>query len=270
MADLEISEFTNGNVPTDTNFVGGYKDANTIGGNRRWSFANISSYISTKLSLGTIVTQDADDVTITGGNISGVTITDLDGALDLNEHELLNASYITGIAGSFISPTNAPGDNMFLAAWDVDGSITVTFGELTSNNTPSLTFSQPAGSLLRWDGGDIGNTAPVSIRGHRPRAATINGTTYTLIIDDSEYFQVCNNALMQVITIPANGDVAFPISSEIDFFQQGVGQVAFVGDVGVTVQSAFGVAPKIAVQFGAATIKKIGTDTWAVIGNISA
>ncbi len=78
MADLEISQFTNGNVPTDTSYAGGYKDANTPGGNRRWSFANIATYISTKLSLGTIVTQDADDVAITGGAIGG---TDIDSSI---------------------------------------------------------------------------------------------------------------------------------------------------------------------------------------------
>ncbi len=330
MADLEMSQFTNGNVPTDTNFVGGYKDANTIGGNRRWSFANVASYVSTKLSLGTIVTQDADSVDITGGTIGNIT-------------------YITGAPGSFISPTNTPGDNFFLAAWDVDGITTKTFAELISDNTPSLAFSQPAGGLLTWDGGviggvtpaagtftalqasdivmatgggigtdttnghtatlraydvdgaayanfgifmngntpslrfvqpsgstltweegAIGGVTPISIRGYRPSEVTFSGTVHTLALADAEYFQICSNALTQVITIPANASIAFPLNAEIDFFQQGAGQVTFVGDVGVTVQSAVGVAPKIDAQFGKATLKKIDTDTWCVFGDIAA
>lgn len=71
MADKEISQFTDGSVPSDANYVGGYATANTVGGNRRWSFANIASYVNTKLGLGTISTQDADDVAITGGAIDG-------------------------------------------------------------------------------------------------------------------------------------------------------------------------------------------------------
>lgn len=275
MADLEISQFTNGNVPTDTNFVGGYKDADTIGGNRRWSFSNIASYISTKLSLGTIVTQDADNVNITGGTIDGVTMANaaidtVTQDLNLDQNAIVNALYITGVAGSFLSPTNTPGDNLFLAAWDVDGAITKTFCELLSNNTPSLAFSQPAGGILTWDGGAIGETTPVSIRGNTPSATTISGITATLALVDAEFFQICSNALTQVITIPLNADVAFPLNTEIDFFQQGAGQVQFIGDLGVTIQSVVGIAPKISAQFGHVTIKKIDTDTWAVMDDIAA
>lgn len=74
MADKEISQFTDGNVPAAANFVAGYATANTPGGNRRWSFTNIATRISAILALGTIITQDADDVAITGGAIDGAVV----------------------------------------------------------------------------------------------------------------------------------------------------------------------------------------------------
>lgn len=74
MANRKISQFTDGGAPEGTDYVGGYDEAGVAGGNKRWSFANIATYVSTALGLGTMATQDADDVDITGGSISGTTI----------------------------------------------------------------------------------------------------------------------------------------------------------------------------------------------------
>lgn len=114
----------------------------------------------------------------------------------------------------------------------------------------------------------IGLTTPVIIRGYRPVATTFSGTTGTLALTDADYFQVCSNAATQTITVPTNASVAFPIGTEIDFFQQGAGQVVFAAAGGVTIQSASSQL-KIFIQFGGATIKKIGTDTWALVGNLT-
>lgn len=125
--------------------------------------------------------------------------------------------------------------------------------------------------------GDLqGNTATFSsnvtvqgaLRGKRPSATTFSGTTGTLALGDAQYFQICNNASPQTITVPANGDVAFPINTEIDFFQQGAGQVIFEAAVGVTIQAYIGL--KLAGQYAAATLKKIDTNTWVLIGNLVA
>jgi hypothetical protein len=74
MADKEISQFTDGSVPSDANYVGGYATANTANGNARWSFANIASYVNTKLGLGTMSTQAASAVAITGGTVDGTVV----------------------------------------------------------------------------------------------------------------------------------------------------------------------------------------------------
>lgn len=102
MADKEISQFTDGNTPSDANFVGGYATANTVGGNRRWSFANIASYVNTKLGLGTMSTQDADAVAITGGAIDGTDIGDSDPAVGN-----FTGVNISGLTGSRVVITNA-------------------------------------------------------------------------------------------------------------------------------------------------------------------
>lgn len=119
------------------------------------------------------------------------------------------------------------------------------------------------------DGVTIGATTPVSIRGYMPSATTFSGTTGTLALTDAEYFQICNNASTQTLTVPTNASVAFPVNTEIIFFQAGAGQVVFNPAGGVTINSADG-ALKIAIQYGAATLKKTATNTWVLFGNISA
>lgn len=119
------------------------------------------------------------------------------------------------------------------------------------------------------DGVTIGGTTPVSIRGYMPSATTFSGTTGTLALTDAEYFQICSNASTQTITVPTNTTVAFPVNSEIIFFQAGIGQVVFAPAGGVTINSVNG-ALKIAIQYGAVTLKKTATNTWVLFGNLSA
>lgn len=130
------------------------------------------------------------------------------------------------------------------------------FATLTSSDG-SVTFTTGAGTLSLQATGSV---LPV---------VTNNGTTYTLALTDANKFQVWTAGTTATITVPTNASVAFPVSTEIDFFQQGAGQVVFAAAGGVTIQSANSNL-KMAVQFGGATLKKVATDTWALVGNLTA
>jgi len=73
MANQEISQFTDGSVPASTDYVAGYEgaDSGEAGGNRKWSYANIATEVSTILGLLGMSTQAANAVDITGGTIDG-------------------------------------------------------------------------------------------------------------------------------------------------------------------------------------------------------
>jgi hypothetical protein len=62
--------------------------------------------------------------------------------------------------------------------------------------------------------------------------------------------------------------VAFPTGAEIVFFQVGAGNVQFANAAGVTVNSKDG-ALFLTGQFSAATLKKITTDEWDLIGDLA-
>jgi hypothetical protein len=72
----------------------------------------------------------------------------------------------------------------------------------------------------------------------------------------------------QTLTIPANSSVAYPVGTSIDVIQTGAGQVTVAGAAGVTVNATPGL--KLRAQWSSATLFKRATDTWIVMGDLSA
>lgn len=98
------------------------------------------------------------------------------------------------------------------------------------------------------------------------------GTTYTFVLTDNRNKLItASNASAQTYTIPTNASVAFPIGSTINVIAIGTGQVTIQGNGGVTVAStgATATAPKLRAQYSAATMIKVGTDSWYVVGDLA-
>ncbi len=89
------------------------------------------------------------------------------------------------------------------------------------------------------------------------------GTAYTAVLADASCKIRMTNAAANVVTIPTNASVAFPIGSYFYVSMNGTGQTSIVGASGVTVQ---GYTTKIDVQYNEALVWKEGTNTWKVIG----
>ena len=98
---------------------------------------------------------------------------------------------------------------------------------------------------------------------------TQTGTTYTLVAGDAGDLVTLNNAAAITLTVPLNSSVAFAIGTQITLAQLGAGQVTIAGAVGVTVSAADS-ATKLRTQYSAATCIKTGTNSWILIGDISA
>ncbi len=108
----------------------------------------------------------------------------------------------------------------------------------------------------------------VNTNNFTPSDSTFTSTAIALALEDAGKFKRCSNAATQVITIPANIDVPFLANTEIAFLQEGAGQVQFVAGVGVTIISAGGLL-NIATQYAAASLKKLDTNLWLLVGNLS-
>ena len=119
-----------------------------------------------------------------------------------------------------------------------------------------------AGQVLTAAEMDAVATAMVAINAQ-------TGVTYTTVLTDDGKLVTCDNASAIALTIPPNSSVAYGIGTQINIMQLGAGQVTITAGAGVTLRSA-GSKLKTSAQYAVATCCKIATDTWVVVGNLSA
>lgn len=92
--------------------------------------------------------------------------------------------------------------------------------------------------------------------------------SYTLVLADAGKLVQMNVASANNLTIPLNSSVAFPVNTQLVIRQIGAGQTTVVATGGVTIQSS-GSKLKLTGQYSGATLIKIATDTWALMGDLS-
>lgn len=95
-----------------------------------------------------------------------------------------------------------------------------------------------------------------------------SGTSYTLVLSDASKNIELSNTSSITLTIPLNATVAFPIGTQIQLLQTNTGQVTVAATSGVTLNSNPGL--KLRAQWSAATLIKRSTDTWVLVGDITA
>jgi hypothetical protein len=213
-------------------------------------------------------------VTVT--NVAGTTLTvsrGVDGT-SAKAHDA-GATFRHGFSGRDFDETNA---HAFDTTTDVHSqyvlkSLVDAKGDLivaTADDTPdrlavganglALVADSGAGAGVKW--GTLVSTAVPAV--------SINAQTdsYTLVLADAGKLVEMGKATAQTLTVPTNASVAFPVGTKIDVLQTGAGQVTVAGASGVTVDGAPGL--KVSRQWGAATLVKRGTDSWVVVGSLSA
>lgn len=94
------------------------------------------------------------------------------------------------------------------------------------------------------------------------------GTSYTLVLTDAHKLVTLSNASAITLTVPTNASVAFDTGDQVNLLQLGAGQVTVSG-AGVTFRSE-GSKLKLKGQYAMATLVKIGTDEWVLVGNTAA
>lgn len=141
--------------------------------------------------------------------------------------------------------------------------------------TTNYGWTTPDDTSLVKDGASairtLGSSVDTTVFGVATKVTTNaqTGTTYTLALTDAGYVVELNNASAITLTVPPNSSVAFPTGSRIDLIQTGAGQVTVAAGAGVTINSK-GAALKITGQWSAATLIKRATNTWVLVGDLSA
>jgi hypothetical protein len=92
--------------------------------------------------------------------------------------------------------------------------------------------------------------------------------SYTLLLTDAHNYVEMEVATANVLTIPTNATVAFPIGTEIRVTQLGTGQTTITPAAGVTLRSNGG-KDKTTGQYSVATLFKRGLNEWYLFGDIT-
>lgn len=118
----------------------------------------------------------------------------------------------------------------------------------------------------RFDGADW----TINTLGVRPRLVrTITANAHTLELSDAGAVLELSDGSGVALTIPLNSDVPFAIGTEIVTYQAGAGPITFTpDDVAVTIISVGG-ADESDGQESQQVLRKVGTNTWRLSGDIA-
>lgn len=129
--------------------------------------------------------------------------------------------------------------------------------------------SGPAGAAGAT--GAAGGVGPAGATGPTvPSTVERNEVTanYTLVLGDAGKRIVANKATTtQVVTVPTNASVAFPVGTVVEFVQKGSGQVEIVGASGVTINTPSSRTTR--TQWAALSIVKEATNEWTLSGDMT-
>jgi hypothetical protein len=191
--------------------------------------------------------------THTISNITGLD-TALAGKLDLTGGSL---------SGPLTLPSAAPTGDQAVPK----SHLVSTYAPLAS---PALTGNPVAPTPASGDNDtSIATTAFVQDAVTRVIENNQGGTAYTLLLTDAGKMVQMNNAAPFTLTIPAFTSVAFQNNVRIDLLQGGAGQVTVVPAATVTILSS-GNKTKLTGQYSGATLWKVSTNIWVLIGDIAA
>jgi hypothetical protein len=166
--------------------------------------------------------------------------------------------------------------NAVAATLTTKGDVLVTTGSVLNRlavgtNDYALLADSTATNGVAWKQIPAAGLADRSVGSSKLTGLTLNaqtGTTYTLVLTDAHDLVTLSNASAITLTIPTNASVAFTVGDQVNIVQLGAGQVT-VGGAGVTIRSQ-GTKLKLNGQYSAATLIKIATDEWVLVGNTAA
>ena len=99
-------------------------------------------------------------------------------------------------------------------------------------------------------------------------ATNAQSASYTLALADKGKLVEISNASANTLTVPPSSSVNFPVGSQITVLQTGAGQTTITAGAGVTINGTPGL--KLRAQWSSVTLIKRLTDTWVVVGDLTA
>lgn len=232
----------------------GYSAATQYGQVPNWKVG--SNFYYPKTTGGFLYVSAANGLISAGGNFNGVTIT----------------------AISLSAQSSVYTNDLVVSSWQ---QYCIPYVEYSTGNvdTDSKLKWLSTSSVLAVNGGISGNTVTGgTIYSGANEISTLfapkliplrsDSTDRILSATDSGAFIAMSGAGTQNIVVPSNSAVPLSNGFQVVIQQTGAGSVHFSADTGVTIQSYSG-ATTLAGQYAGASLTKTGSNTWALIGNVT-
>jgi len=239
---LDFLSDVSASAPSDGNFLK-YVSASapTSGDFLKWNgsaWVNASGVVTTSDS-GTVTSTMIADATIVNGDISAS----------------------AGIALSKLA-TSTAGNIIVYNSSGVPTAVTET-GDVTISDTGVTAIA--SGVIVN---ADISASAAIELGKLADVSTNAQTASYTLVLADKNKVVEMGVGSANNLTVPLNSSQAFPVGSQINILQTGSGQTTIVATGGVTINATPGL--KMRAQWSYATLIKRATDTWVLVGDISA
>lgn len=160
----------------------------------------------------------------------------------------------------YTSTSGTPGDGtvVVFGSIDISGDLTLTGPSYTTTLSPV----QTANRVISVP--DANGTIALNEVTFNTQTAT-----YTLALSDSGKMVQMNVGSANILYVPTDASVNFPIGTSIDILQIGSGktQIAAVSSGTTTINSANGLY--LRAQWSAATLIKRAANTWVLVGDIA-
>ena len=212
-----------------------------------------TAFVTSAVSSATIATLDEiGDVAVTG--VSSGQFLKWNGSNWVNDAIDLSTDttgdYVSSlVAGTGVSLSNNSGENA----------------------TPTIAIGQAVATNSNVQFADITATGTMTITGETiigPAAIANKTAAYTLALaDQGKIIEMSVGSAVQ-LTVPPNSSVAFPIGTQINIVQYGVGKVEVLQGAGVTVRGTPGLF--LRAQYSSAALIKRATNEWYLVGDLSA
>jgi len=188
-----------------------------------------------------------------------------------NTTQVATTAYVRGEVAALVNSAGATLDTL--------GEIATALGNdanLSTTLTTSIGLKAPIASptftgTVTVAAAGIAFTDGTQTREGVPSRTTISQKTasYTLsALTERDSMIEMNSASATTLTVPTNATVAYPVGTSIDLLRVGAGAVDVAAAAGVTINATPGL--KLRAQWSSATLIKRATDTWVLVGDLSA
>ena len=147
------------------------------------------------------------------------------------------------------------------------GTITLSSASIAGTNT--ITLPATTGTIVTT--GDTGTVTATMLAtgparsGFRSEINAQTGTSYTLVLGDLGKLVTMDNAAGMTLAVPPDASVVFAVGDKIDILRKGAGALTIAG-IGINGTPGL----KLRAQWSSATLVKLATDTWVLIGDLAA